>query len=148
MALKASAGSSESISILSVDNIGAFVDITSRNGWKFYAAVAPLTSKTPSSAQSPKSSMSAAKYLSIGDLQNPLTKHPCVIMLGGEGDGLAWNLRRKANYELGIEGRRPGEGGVDSLNVSVAGALLCEAFLRGYSDKSLQDDKVAEERLF
>ncbi len=92
--------------------------------------------------------MSAAKYLSITDLEHPLRKHPCIIMLGGEGEGLAWNLQKKANYEIGIEGRRQGQGGVDSLNVSVAGALLCEAFLRRDTAKTVQEDKGAAERLF
>lgn len=49
-------------------------------------------------------------------------------MLGGEGEGLRWNLQKKADYLVGIEGQRLGHGGVDSLNVSVAAGILCEAF--------------------
>lgn len=51
-------------------------------------------------------------------------------MLGGEGEGLRWNLQKKADYTVSIDGRRKGQGGVDSLNVSVAAGLLCEAFLQ------------------
>ncbi len=49
-------------------------------------------------------------------------------MLGGEGEGLRWNLQKKADYLVGIEGQRLGQGGVDSLNVSVAAGILCESF--------------------
>ena len=51
-------------------------------------------------------------------------------MLGGEGEGLRPNLRKRADFVVGIEGHRLGKGGVDSLNVSVAAGVLCEAFLR------------------
>ena len=51
-------------------------------------------------------------------------------MLGGEGEGLRQILQRKADYIVGVEGQRIGQGGVDSLNVSVAAGVLCEAFLR------------------
>ena len=56
--------------------------------------------------------------------------HPCVLILGGEGEGLRWGIQKKADFLLSIEGYRSGKGGVDSLNVSVAAGLLCEAFLR------------------
>lgn len=51
-------------------------------------------------------------------------------MLGSEGEGLRWTLQKKADYVLGVQGARLGQGGVDSLNVSVAAGLLCEAFMK------------------
>ena len=51
-------------------------------------------------------------------------------MLGGEGEGLRPNLQKRADCVVGIEGQRLGKGGVDSLNVSVAAGILCEAFMR------------------
>ena len=51
-------------------------------------------------------------------------------MLGGEGTGLKPDLQRKADYLVSISGQRSGQGGVDSLNVSVAAGLLAEVFLR------------------
>ena len=51
-------------------------------------------------------------------------------MLGGEGEGLRANLRKRADSVVGVEGQRIGDGGVDSLNVSVAAGILCEAFSR------------------
>lgn len=55
-------------------------------------------------------------------------------MLGGEGEGLRQNLLRKADFLVTIEGQRLRQGGVDSLNVSVAAGVLCEAFLRQPAD--------------
>lgn len=51
-------------------------------------------------------------------------------MLGGEGEGLRWTLQKSADYLVGVEGNRAGKGGVDSLNVSVAAGLLCNAFMK------------------
>jgi hypothetical protein len=56
-------------------------------------------------------------------------------MLGSEGDGLRKPLLKKSDVMLSIEGRQGGLSGiVDSLNVSVAAGLLCEAFLRPFPD--------------
>ena len=118
MTLKASAGASENLPLMSISQPAAFIDESRKNGWKFYAAVAPsLDSKK-------------LKYSSTSALRSSPADHPCVLMLGSEGEGLRWNLQKKADYMIGIEGNRTGHGGVDSLNVSVAAGLLCEAFLR------------------
>ena len=120
VALKASAGAAESLPLLSVDQPASFVDRCKKNGWKVYAAAAPAPNK-----QSGRNN-----YVSASALQGPLQRHPCIVILGSEGEGLRWGVRQKADYEVGVEGRRLGKGGVDSLNVSVAAGLLCEAFLR------------------
>ena len=63
----------------------------------------------------------------------PLTKGPCILMLGAEGEGLRANLTAKADILLSIAGGRKDDGvdvGVDSLNVGVAAGVLMEAFLR------------------
>ena len=125
VALKASAGASESLPLLFVGHPAAFVEACQKNGWKFYAAVAPPDRKSSVSASSRVTS-----HLSTSDIELPDRDHPTVLMLGGEGEGLRWNLEKKADFTVSIEGRRKGEGGVDSLNVSVAAGLLCEAFLR------------------
>ncbi len=51
--------------------------------------------------------------------------------MGGEGEGLRFNLRKKGGFVFGVVGVRAGMGGVYSFNVSVAAGMLCEAFLRG-----------------
>ena len=74
-------------------------------------------------------------------------------MLGGEGEGLRRILQKKADQSIGIEGARAGLGGVDSLNVSVASAILCEAFLRKPShtvadSTTVQSPQSSVDRLF
>lgn len=124
------------------------MDSTSRNGWKFYAAVAPPGPDT-SPAHFPTSSKPKAKYISTDKLRFPLAKQPCILMIGGEGEGLRWNLRKKADQEIGIEGNSNRKGNVDSLNASVAAGLLCEAFVRGDSLEGLKEEREREkERLF
>ncbi|MCJ1251612.1 hypothetical protein MMC30_008847 [Trapelia coarctata] len=160
-ALKASAGASESLPLISIPHPGAFVDACKAAGWKFYAAVAPpsaplhTNSDTPLSetrrAAKPDNSGSKSKanedgrasfrgtppphftLASVAD-DSPLLAHPTVLMLGSEGEGLRWNLEKKADATVSIEGgwRLLGDmgGKVDSLNVSVAAGLLVEGFLR------------------
>lgn len=71
-------------------------------------------------------------------------------MLGSEGDGLRKPILKKADFKLSIEGRRGDfKSLVDSLNVSVAAGLLCEAFLRppskGGKDKArIPDDAQSD----
>lgn len=74
-------------------------------------------------------------YYTTSTLQNPNQKHPSVLMLGGEGEGLRRLLEKKADYLVGVEGNRAGQGGVDSLNVSVAAGLLCDAFMKKPAEK-------------
>ncbi|KAL6721372.1 hypothetical protein ACLMJK_000475 [Lecanora helva] len=120
VALKASAGASETLPLVSVEHLGPFLDTSKKNGWKVYAAAAPTQDKHSR----------PANHFSTTSLKNPLREHACIVILGSEGQGLQRNIQRKADYEVGIEGPRRGQGRVDSLNVSVAAGLLCEAFLR------------------
>ncbi|MCJ1435393.1 hypothetical protein MMC27_004766 [Xylographa pallens] len=134
VALKASAGAAESLPLISIRTPAAFVDASRAAGWKFYAAVAP-TDQVGTSADSPGAEKeTTAPPVPHYDLPTlaahcPTRAHPCVLMLGGEGEGLRWVLRRKADASVSI-GASWRAGGVDSLNVSVAAGLLCEAFLR------------------
>jgi hypothetical protein len=63
-------------------------------------------------------------------------------MLGSEGDGLRKPLVKKSDVRLSIEGRRGDLNGVDSLNVSVAAGLLCDAFLRPPYQKKHDEAKL------
>lgn len=127
VALKASSGASESIPLISVNQSGTFLDTCKKNGWKVYAAAAPSTEKRSR----------FKKYFSTLDLGSPLQDHPCVLVLGSEGEGLQWNIRSKADCEIIVEGQRVDKGKVDSLNVSVAAGLLCDAFLRKPKDADM-----------
>lgn len=120
VALKASAGASETLPLVSVSQPGNFIDKCKSNGWKIYASAAPTPSKRTG----------IGKYFSTSNLGSPVGNHPCLLILGAEGEGLHFNIHRKADFDVGIDGPRIGQGKVDSLNVSVAAGLLCEAFLR------------------
>ncbi|SLM36277.1 rna family [Lasallia pustulata] len=120
--LKASAGAAENLNLMSIAQPRSFIDESQRNGWKFYAAVAPSSST--------RSGGRRVTHFTTSTLACPVRDHPCVLMVGGEGEGLSWDLQKKADFVLGVEGNRIRPSGVDSLNVSVATGLLCEAFLR------------------
>lgn len=132
VALKASAGASEAITLFSVDNLAPFLDASKDSGWKVFTAV-PLTS-------------SAGKHrqMSIYDVeaQDPLAKNPCVLLLGGEGEGLSKQLKSKADVEVNIPNMSQ-TNLVDSLNVSVAAGLLTSALLRG---KARAETEALEKR--
>ncbi|OBT63874.1 hypothetical protein VE03_06639 [Pseudogymnoascus sp. 23342-1-I1] len=116
--LKASAGACENVRLFTVDTPAGFVADSKAAGWKIYAAVAPSTNR----------SANAPLALTTDELCNPLQEAPCILMLGSEGAGLRWNLRSKADVELSIEGSGQ-RGLVDSMNVSVATGVLCNAFV-------------------
>lgn len=130
--LKASAGASENVTLFSVNKPAGFIADSKLAGWKVYAAVAP----------SGKGQSTHPPSLTTDELDDPLGHDPCVLMLGSEGEGLRWNLRSKADFELSIQGSGQSFG-VDSLNVSVATGILCNAFLRT-SNKSVshRQDRV------
>ena len=138
VALKASSGAAESLPLLSVAQPNSFLDACKENGWKIYAADAH------------GEQTGRHKPLTTLSLGNPLLKHPCILIFGSEGDGLRWKIQKKADFDVGVEGQRMGQGGVDSLNVSVAAGLLCEAFLRrpkakAYANTAPGEDMVDDE---
>ncbi|KAL9044502.1 MAG: hypothetical protein Q9214_002362 [Letrouitia sp. 1 TL-2023] len=122
VALKAAAGAAEAMPLLWVNQPAAFIDSCQQNGWKFYASVAPGSSEFLKTG-------SRKHYFSTRQLMCPSLEHPTVLILGSEGDGIRWTVQKKADYVIGVEGQSRGHEGVDSLNVSVAAGLLCEAFL-------------------
>ncbi|KAJ9292880.1 hypothetical protein DTO271G3_8327 [Paecilomyces variotii] len=127
--IKASAGAAENMTLLKVNNAVDFIKQSRRNGWRFYAADAP----GPGTALS--SNVLADGSGRAGTL---LQQAPSVLMLGSEGTGLSPHVKAHADSFVGIPGARLGLEGdltadparVDSLNVSVAAALLIEMFMR------------------
>ncbi|KAJ5303427.1 hypothetical protein N7476_010226 [Penicillium atrosanguineum] len=127
--IKASAGAAENMSLLHVKNEIDFIQRSQNNGWKFYAADAPGPGAT------------YVDRLSPGDGPNgshPITQSPSVIMMGSEGSGLSSHIKSHADAIVSIPGARHSAhlgvesdpARIDSLNVSVAAALLMETFLR------------------
>lgn len=136
VALKASAGASEVLTLFSVDNLAPFLDNSKENGWKVYTAV-PLTS-------------SAGKHrqMSVYEVeeQDPLAKDPCILLLGGEGEGLSKQLKSKADFEVNIRNMSQNNL-VDSLNVSVAAGLLTGSLLRGKAKAETEALEKKREKL-
>ncbi|BCR96032.1 RNA methyltransferase [Aspergillus luchuensis] len=125
--IKASAGAAEHMTFLHVRNEVDFIRQSKENGWRFYAADAPGKG-------------SSSVYMDPAEFGNEGTvaQAPSVIMMGSEGAGLSPHILSQANAVVGIPGAKisPELGvesdpaRVDSLNVSVAAALLMNMFLR------------------
>ncbi|KAL2862857.1 Alpha/beta knot methyltransferase [Aspergillus lucknowensis] len=136
--IKSSAGAAENMRILDVKNEVDFIQRSRANGWRFYAADAPSSAPT----YIDHASLHGNKTTATSDgehSQDGLIGHsPSVIMMGSEGSGLSHHIRSHADFVVSIPGARLGSGlgvasdpaRVDSLNVSVAAALLMETFLR------------------
>jgi len=126
---KASSGACEAVRLFALPQPANFVFDSAKAGWKVYAAVAPAIPGKASARDVGRSVTTTALSAS-----SPLAQHPCILMLGSEGEGLRANLTTKADRLLSIEhgGRMEDvpDVGVDSLNVGVAAGVLMEAFLR------------------
>ncbi|KAJ4412139.1 hypothetical protein N0V85_003722 [Neurospora sp. IMI 360204] len=136
VALKASAGASESLTLFSVDHLPKFLQDSRENGWLVYAAV-PRTS----------GSGNLQKHLDLHEIEeiDPLRKNPCILLLGSEGEGLPGQIKSKADYEVNIPNMSGGTV-IDSLNVSVAAGLLTSAFMKGQVKSEFEQFKVQEEK--
>ncbi|OLN85977.1 rRNA methyltransferase 1, mitochondrial [Colletotrichum chlorophyti] len=124
--LKAAAGAAEELRLFSVEDPVSFLDASQKAGWVSYAAVAPTSG---SRAQSTPESIEQSQ---------PLNEQPCILVLGNEGAGLPYDIRKTANHEITIP-RMMATSSVDSLNVSVAAALLCNSFMKGTQPLSLTE---------
>lgn len=136
--IKASAGAAENMTLLEVKNEVEFIQRSKANGWRFYAADALSSDATyldPTSLYDSNLMTASEGEPAAG---SPIGHSPSVIMMGNEGSGLSNHIRSQADSIVSIPGARiiPGVGAVsdparvDSLNVSVAAALLMETFLR------------------
>ncbi|KAJ5094825.1 hypothetical protein N7456_010686 [Penicillium angulare] len=128
--IKASAGAAENMTLLHVKNEVDFIQRSQNNGWKFYAADAPGPGATFLSRAEPGGESNSGSLLA--------TQSPSVLMMGSEGSGLSAHIKSHADAIISIAGARHGNelgvqsdpARIDSLNVSVASALLMEMFLR------------------
>ncbi|KAF2840018.1 alpha/beta knot, partial [Patellaria atrata CBS 101060] len=140
VALKASAGAAEGVKLLSVSDPVSFLESSGSHGWQIYAA-----SSIVSTSSGPRGSSSGQDAYSDSSItftksktpfkrlpdHNPLATHPTILMLGSEGTGLRGALLAKAQYNVGITAAKSSiDLGVDSLNVSVAAAILSMRFMR------------------
>ncbi len=136
--LKSAAGAVEEITLFSVDAPADFLEQSRRAGWSAYAAVAPPEGKL--------ARMHGGKFVSTDDIEarSPLLDTPCILVLGNEGHGLPRHIKVAADYELSIPRVVP-DSCIDSLNVSVAGALLAHAFIKGAASKQKKKKTKSED---
>lgn len=140
---KASAGACEAVPILAVNKPSAFITDSGKAGWRICAAVAPDAR-----------SRSLNKQVTSGSLavQSPLIRHPHILLLGSEGEGLRANLRSKADLEVTIERGTPSKSaidvGVDSMNVGVAAGVLVDAFMRKPANTDAVHEASGSDRVF
>ncbi|KAI0812089.1 hypothetical protein GGR55DRAFT_640403 [Xylaria sp. FL0064] len=129
VALKASAGASEVMTLFSVNSTLDFLTRSKENGWLVYAAV-------PSTQRSRGNS-----HVTLGRLEtyDPLSSQPTVLVVGSEGEGLTKQVRRQADHEVSIPSPPGGFfSTIDSLNVSVATGILCSVFLKKQSSGMME----------
>ncbi|KAJ5086812.1 tRNA/rRNA methyltransferase SpoU [Penicillium alfredii] len=128
--IKASAGAAENMALLHVKNEVDFIQRSKSNGWRFYAADAPSPGCTYLDRPSVDKDGSGHGFA--------VNQSPSVLMMGSEGSGLSPHIKSQADSIVGIPGARHSPvlgvqsdpARIDSLNVSVAAALLMETFLR------------------
>lgn len=125
--VKASAGAAEHVPILIIEDELAFMKACQGNGWLFYAAGAP-ESKSTLKKHFKDGRLQNSTFLPEHHPQNALQKHPLILMMGNEDEGLRRHLQKQADYPVHIDVGQPNRA-VDSLNVSVAAALLSYRFL-------------------
>ncbi|KAI1199412.1 RNA methyltransferase [Nemania serpens] len=121
VALKASSGASEAMTLFSVQSTVDFLTRSKEKGWLVYAAVPPTKWSRRNS------------HLTVDRIEtyDPLSLQPTVLVVGSEGAGLDKQVRREADHEVSIPGAPGGLASVvESLNVSVATGILCSAFLK------------------
>jgi len=121
--IKNSAGAAEHVPILNIDNELSFMERSQENGWLFVASASATSESTV--ARSMKKATAEQRPNQV------LKHHPLVLMMGNEGEGLRPFLQKQADFTVSIAGARS-DGLIDSLNVSVAAALLAQRFLAPY----------------
>lgn len=114
VSIKASAGALELMPVLTIKNERLFLTDSRASGWKFFTAAAPVPTKNN---ESPNARIEGA-----------LSSHPCVLVFGNEKSGPRKFWRPYMHSTVSIPNARATSGDVDSLNVSVAAALLTQKF--------------------
>lgn len=134
VALKASAGAAEVMTLFSVKTTLSFLEQSKESGWMVYAAV-PSTSR-----------MRNNSHLTLDRVESydPLSSQPTILVIGSEGEGLAKQVRRVSDHEVSIPSASGLFDAVDSLNASVATALLCQSFLKKQTSEVLRSQGFAE----
>lgn len=133
-ASKSSGGALELMSIYKNDNAIPFLEDAKGNGWGVLVADAKPTADQLKDLNENYSKHLVNKYVETSDLSDLLEQMPILLVMGSEGAGVRTNIKLRADFLVGLEKSRHVNDDdidsiVDSLNVSVATALLIEKCL-------------------
>lgn len=124
---KTSSGALDLMKIYTTSKPMKFMTESKSTGWSFISA--GIESK--SAAKTPKKKH-VAPQIDVDNLNDLLIQGPCVLILGSEESGIRTNILKNSDFLVKLKSYRQdineGESVVDSLNVSVAGALLMHRF--------------------
>lgn len=127
VAAKAAAGSLDLMNIFQTSDSLGFVERVRRNGWN----VISTSSQTSESLQQDQKlkhqkvqQQLGTKFIDPSDLSTIANESPVLLVMGSEGAGVRTHLQLRSDYLVGLSKGREDEGIVDSLNVSVACALM------------------------
>jgi 21S rRNA (GM2251-2'-O)-methyltransferase len=111
---------------MSVTDTNAFLADSRASGWRVLAAMPPdSTLGHIPSLQIPTSLTSGVQQ------ENLAAQHPMIVLLGGEAKGISPWLTKHVDLRVSIDRHvDTSVVGVDSLNVSVAAALVCAEVTR------------------
>lgn len=114
---KASSGAIEFLDLFKIEKPLSFFDETSKNGWKLISTVAPTDKRNKS------------KLINTREISELLKTDPVILVVGSEGAGIRTNLINRSDFLVSVDNGRIMNECVDSLNVSVATALLVSKIL-------------------
>lgn len=138
--------------MLSIDQPRNFLAQSKENGWAIYAGVTPeddseslsATRKQTDASNKPTGYSGSVTFTAARSSEPlqlphvPLIKQPGILVLGGEGSGVKMSLQKHADFMVSMRAAKCHvECGVDSLNVSVAAAVLLTEFLRKPNEEEL-----------
>jgi 21S rRNA (GM2251-2'-O)-methyltransferase len=135
VALKAGAGAAEALSIFKAQHPAAFLENSRAAGWHVICATTPRQNGRQSMNKSLIVPSSNIRYhmSSLKDVRSinaKFSSSPQIIVVGGEGRGLRKFLTANTDSFLEILAPRDTSSvGLDSLNVSVAAAMVCNEVL-------------------
>lgn len=133
---KASAGAAETTTLFGVRSVPGFLEESKLNGWTVLAA-APDTGRVRSNSHLTIDRMEA---------QDPLGSGPVILVIGSEGEGLNRQVRRCADHTVSIPSPPGLHEDLDSLNASVATALLTHALLKKQTDGLFRSQSVIDKK--
>lgn len=114
---KTSSGAIEFTELFKVDKPLTFFDESKKNGWTFISTIAPTNKKNSS------------KQVDTQFINDLLQTQPVILVVGSEGSGIRTNLLNRSDFLVAVGNGREINECVDSLNVSVATALLISKIL-------------------